>query len=123
MPGSVLYDYGDAIRVGASTSNEDEPDLTKIKLDISLFLAFTKGFLSEMSEILTNTEKELPVDSVWIITMEIVIRFLTDYLNNDQYFRIDYPKHNLTRVFAQMKLVEEIELNHNQMIAFIKSVK
>ena len=123
MPGSVLYDFGDAIRIGASASNEDESDLSKIKLDLPLFEAFTEGFLSEMSEILTDTEKKLLVDSVWVITMEITIRFLTDYLNNDQYFRIDYPKHNLTRVYAQMKLVEEIELCRDKMIAFIDSVK
>ncbi|MCK5732126.1 MAG: aminoglycoside phosphotransferase family protein, partial [Tenericutes bacterium] len=115
MPGSALYDFGDAVRIGASTAKEDEKDVSKIHLNIELFEAFTKGFFKEALAILTPLEIDLLVDSVWLITMEITMRFLTDYLENDQYFKIDYAEHNIVRVHAQMKLVEEIEKHYDEM--------
>lgn len=113
MPGSVLYDFGDAIRVGASTAVEDEPDLSKVKLDINLFTFFSRGFLEETHMILNNSEIDHLVEGARIITLECGIRFLTDYFNGNTYFNIDYPKHNLVRARTQFKLVGEIE-NHYQ---------
>jgi N-acetylhexosamine 1-kinase len=122
MPGSILYDFGDAVRIGASEAKEDEIDLTKVKLNLDLFKAFAEGFLFETASILTAKEEELLVDSVWLITMEITIRFLTDYLNNDQYFRIDYPEHNLVRVKAQMQLAKDIEANKIKMKQIVNNI-
>ena len=121
MPGSVLYDFGDAIRVGANNAKEDESDLSKVRLNMSLFESFVDGFLEETHNILNQKEIDLLVDSVWLITMEISIRFLTDYLDNDQYFRTDYPEHNLVRTKAQLKLVNEIERYYEQMKNYIKN--
>lgn len=122
MPGSALYDFGDAVRIGASTAKEDEKDVSKIHLNIELFEAFAQGFLDQTLDILTPLEVDLLVDSVWLITMEITMRFLTDYLENDQYFKTDYAEHNIIRARAQMKLVEEIEKHYEEMKMIIKKL-
>ena len=111
MPGSLLFDYGDAIRTGATKALEDERDLRKVKIDKELFLYFSLGFLSEVKDILTSEEKKLLVTSAKVITLECGIRFLTDYLENDIYFKVDYETHNLIRARNQFKLVREIEKN------------
>lgn len=122
MPGSALYDFGDAIRIGASTAEEDETDLTKVKLDLTLFEAFSRGYLEKMHDKLYEEEIEHLVDSTKIITLECGMRFLTDYLDNDQYFKIKYPEHNLIRARTQFKLVEEIENNYENMIQIIDNI-
>ncbi len=122
MPGSVLYDFGDAVRIGASTAKEDESDLSKINFDLKLFEAFTEGFIREAGRFLTEKEIDLLVDSVWIITMEIAMRFLGDYLNGDQYFRTDYEDHNLIRARSQMKLVEELEQYKDDMEDIVRHI-
>jgi N-acetylhexosamine 1-kinase len=122
MPGSILYDFGDAVRIGASRAKEDEEDISKIKFDLELFKAFAEGFLYETKDILWDNEIVYLVDSVWLITMEISIRFLADYLNNDEYFRIDYPEHNLVRVRAQIQLVKEIEKHYQEMKEIINRI-
>ena len=109
MPGSALYDYGDAIRSGASTAAEDETDLDKVALDMNLFELFTRGFLSKVSGILTPLEKKLLPVSIKIITCELAMRFLTDYIDGDLYFRVRSPEHNLIRARNQMKLLSDIE--------------
>ena len=115
MPGSALYDYGDTIRSGASTAAEDEPDLSKVGMDIGLFEQFTRGFLSEVRDILTPRELELMPLSVEVLTCELAMRFLTDYIDGDLYFRVRSPDHNLIRARNQMKLLEDMENKYTRM--------
>lgn len=122
MPGSVLYDFGDAIRVGASTAVEDEPDLSKIHVNMELFELFTRGFLETVHHILTPEEIKHLVTSAKIITLECGMRFLTDYLDGDQYFTTHYENHNLIRARAQFKFVEEIEKNTQKMEEIVQKV-
>lgn len=109
MPGSLLYDYGDSLRFGANSASEDEKDLSKVYLDLNLFEQFTKGFIEEMGDSLTKTEREYMPFSAKLMTFECGIRFLADYLNGDTYFKIHYPAQNLDRARTQFKLVEDME--------------
>lgn len=109
MPGSVLNDFGDAIRFGASSAAEDETDLDKVYLRTELFDAFTGGFIEGLGGALSETElRALPMGA-WMLTFETGIRFLGDYLNGDTYFRTHYPTHNLDRARNQFKLVADME--------------
>ena len=111
MPGSALYDIGDAIRSGAATSFEDETDLSKVTIDMKLLEAFLNGYLNVMADELTEEEiKNIP-NAIKIITLELAMRFLTDYINGDVYFKVDIsrPKLNLERAQNQIKLAKEIE--------------
>ena len=108
MPGSALYDFGDALRMGGSTAAEDETDLDKVWFNEAAYEAFARGFLSEMKASLTQREIELLPLSVKLLTYECGIRFLTDYLNGDTYFKIHRPNHNLDRARNQFKLVADI---------------
>ncbi len=108
MPGSMLYDFGDALRIGGSSAAEDETDLDKVWFDERAFEAFAKGYLSEMREALTEDELALLPLSVKLMTYECGIRFLTDYLNGDTYFKIHREHHNLDRARNQFKLVADI---------------
>jgi Ser/Thr protein kinase RdoA (MazF antagonist) len=108
MPGSALYDFGDALRMGGSTAAEDETDLEKVWFDTKAYEAFAKGFLSEMKDSLTSAELEFLPLSVKLLTYECGIRFLTDHLNGDTYFKIHRPNHNLDRARNQFKLVADI---------------
>lgn len=109
MPGLSVYDFGDAIRFGASTAAEDEPDLSKVTLSLSYYKAFAEGFLETAGEALTTLEKQALPMGAKIITLECGIRFLTDHLQGDTYFKIHRPNHNLERARTQFKLVAEIE--------------
>lgn len=109
MPGSVVYDFGDSIRFGANHAKEDEPDLSKVNFDIKLFEAYTKGFLSQTANILTEIEVDHLAFGAILITYECGMRFLTDYLDGDNYFKIHYPKQNLNRTRTQMKLVQDMQ--------------
>lgn len=122
MPGSVLYDFGDAIRIGASTAVEDEKDLNKVNLDIELFENFAKGFLEKTYHFLTSKEIENLVEGARIITLECGMRFLTDYLEGDVYFKTHYETHNLDRARTQFKLVEDIEKNNDKLKNIIKNI-
>lgn len=115
MPGSMLYDFGDALRMGASTAAEDEPDTSKIHFDKECFKRFAEGYLSEMKDVLTPMEIELLPFSAKLLTYECGIRFLTDYLNGDTYFKIHRENHNLDRARSQFKLVAEIETMENEL--------
>ena len=115
MPGSVLYDFGDAIRYGASTADEDETDLSRVWMDLDLFAAFTDGFVSETVHGLTRAELEnLPLGAL-VMTFENGMRFLTDYLDGDVYFHIARPAHNLDRARNQFKLVLDMEAKRDDM--------
>ncbi len=119
MPGSLLYDFGDALRFGASSGAEDEQDLDKIWFDLEMFEAFTKGFLEEVGGSLTETERKLLAFSAKIMTYECGIRFLTDYLEGDTYFKIHRENHNLDRCRTQFKLVADMEKKMDEMNSII----
>lgn len=120
MPGSVLYDFGDAIRFGASSAAEDETDLSRVYMRTDMFDAFAKGFVSGLEGSLSREEiMELPMGAI-VITLETGIRFLTDYLNGDTYFRIHYPGQNLDRARNQFKLVQDMEEKLPQMKKLIE---
>ena len=123
MPGSMLYDFGDALRMGGSTGAEDETDLSKVWFDETAFEAFAKGYLSELKDDLTETELELLPFSVKLMTYECGIRFLTDYLNGDTYFKIHREHHNLERARNQFKLVADIAGKEERLSAMIKEIK
>ena len=89
MPGALAYDFGEGLRTGITTAKEDEQDVSKIHADINRFEAFTKGFLSEVKDIITEEELEMLPLGVWMMTYENAIRFLADYLNGDIYFSVD----------------------------------
>ncbi len=122
MPGSALYDYGDAIRYGANRAAEDEPELSRIGLDMELFKAFTDGFVSETAGTLTEEELQFLPLGVEVLTCELAMRFLTDYLNGDEYFKIKYPDHNLVRARAQMQLLRDIEEKYDDMCRYIQTL-
>lgn len=113
MKGSICYDYGDALRIGASTAAEDESDLSKINFNKEFFLQYTKGFLYEVKNVITINEVKLLYYGYLLMTLEVGIRFLTDYINGDVYFKILYNDHNLVRARNQLKLVRIIEENKN----------
>lgn len=123
MPGSMLYDFGDTLRMGASTGAEDETDLSKVWFDEKIFEEFAKGFLSETKNSLTEREIELLPFSAKLMTYECGIRFLTDYLNGDTYFKIHRPNHNLDRARNQFKLVKNIEEKETILIDIIANLK
>jgi Ser/Thr protein kinase RdoA (MazF antagonist) len=106
-PGTVLYDYGDALRTIANTADEDEEDLKKVKFSFDNFSGFTKGYLSQTASFLTKSEKENLHLAPVLMTYIIGLRFLTDFLNGDVYFKTSKPKHNLLRSRVQMKLIEK----------------
>ena len=122
MPGSSLYDYGDAIRFGASTAAEDEKDLSKITVNMELFKLFTKGFVEEIANALTKEEIHYLPLGAKVMTCELALRFLTDYINGDEYFKINSPDHNLIRARAQMKLLTEIEAKYDEMVEYVDSL-
>lgn len=119
MPGSLLYDVGDALRVGGSTAAEDETDLEKVHFNEKAFEAFVKGYLSEVRDVLTERELELLPFGVRLMTYECGIRFLTDYLNGDTYFKIHREHHNLDRARNQFKLVADLAAKEEVMKSFV----
>lgn len=121
MPGSALYDFGDAIRSCGSTVAEDESDLSKLALDLPRFKSFTKGFLEELGSYLRPKEIELFPYGAIIMTLECGMRFLTDYLEGDVYFRVHKDGHNLIRAKNQFAFVREMEKNLSKMEAVVQS--
>ena len=119
MPGSLLYDFGDALRFGASSCAEDETDESKIWFDLNKFEHFAKGFLGEVGDCLTKKEIELLPLSALLMTYECGTRFLADYLNGDVYFKIHKEKHNLDRARNQFKLVADIESKFDEMMKIV----
>lgn len=109
MPGTVLFDTGDLIRTAANTACEDEPDLSKVRFDTSLFAALIDGYLSTASSFLTPAEKSLIAESGRVLTQIMAVRFLTDYLNGDRYYKISRPTHNLDRARSQIALIRSMD--------------
>ncbi len=108
MPGSILYDFGDAIRSGCNKAAEDEKDLSKVIFSTELFQAFTEGYLSRVVQSITKIELEHLVDSAILMTFECGMRFLTDHIDGDHYFKIHYEGHNLVRCRTQFHLVKQM---------------
>ena len=115
MPGCALYDFGDMVRTTTSPTLEDEQDLSKVKMHMPIFEELAEGYLSAAGDFLTKAERSLMAFAGKLITFEIGIRFLTDYLSGDTYFRIHRPSHNLDRCRTQFKLVESIEQQEEAM--------
>lgn len=121
MPGLMAYDFGDAVRFGASTAEEDEADLAKVHFSIDYYEAFTRGFLEVLAQLLGDDEKRSLAWGARLMTLEVGIRFLTDYLEGDVYFKIDQgrPAHNLERARTQLKLVSEMEASWGTMVEIV----
>ena len=122
MPGYVHYDFGDAIRTVTNTAAEDEKDLTKIRMDINLFRAYARGYLSETGSTLNPVEKEYLAFAPKLITYTIGVRFLTDFIDGDNYFKIHHEFHNLQRTRAQLKLVMSMEEQYGDMQKIISEL-
>lgn len=123
MPGLALYDFGDMVRTTTSPAKEDECDLTRVKMQFPMFEALVRGYLTSAGDFLTPSEKKLLAFSGKLITFEIGIRFLTDFLEGDTYFKVHRKGHNLDRCRTQFKLVESIEQQEEQMEALIEFVE
>jgi len=119
MPGLSMNDFGDSIRFGANHSKEDEKDLSKVNFDIELYEVFTRGFIQGAQGGLTPAELEYLPWGARLMTLECGIRFLTDYLDGDHYFRIHYADQNLDRCRTQFKLVKDMEEKFEAMAAVV----
>ncbi len=122
MPGSALYDFGDAIRSCGSTVAEDEDNLDLLEFDIERFQSYTKGFLEVLSQTLTPKELYHLADSAILMTFECGMRFLTDHLQGDKYFKVHKVNHNLIRARNQFRFVEVMEANRDKMITIVNSL-
>lgn len=120
MKGSGLYDYGDGVRSAASNALEDETNLDNVYINMDMFKAYTDGYLSEMAPYLNEEEILNMANSIKIITLELAIRFLDDYLSGDTYFKTNYDDHNLDRCKNQLKLVNDIDEKSEEMNSYIK---
>ena len=123
MPGLAMNDFGDAIRFGASTALEDEPDLSKVSCSMELYEAFTKGFVEGCGGRLTEKEIDLMPMGAKVMTFECGMRFLTDYLQGDVYFKTHREGHNLDRCRTQFKLVEDMEQKWDTMCKIVQKYK
>lgn len=119
MPGLSLYDFGDAIRFGSNPAAEDEKDLSLVRCELPFFKAYTEGYLSACGKSLWQKELDLLPFAAKIMTYECGMRFLTDYLLGDTYFRIHRPEHNLDRCRTQLKLVADMEEKHAEMTRIV----
>ncbi len=117
MPGLIAYDFGDAIRFGANTSDEDEPDTSKTSLDLDKYEAFTKGFVGKIRNSATENElKTLSLGAI-VMTVELAVRFLDDYLDGDKYFKLNYPEHIICRTRCQIALAADMIAKKDKMDA------
>lgn len=121
MPGFVFSDFGDFMRTAANTGLEDDPNLDNIHVDLEIFEAYTRGYLKEAT-FLTPLEKEMLPYGCRLLSYMQTVRFFTDWLNGDTYYKIQYPEHNLVRTRAQLRLVEEQEKSREAMETIIKKL-
>ena len=122
MPGSALYDFGDSIRFGCNTASEDEKDLSKVNFSKEYFKAYAEGYLSILKDVLNKEEINNLVFASKMMTLECGIRFLDDYLDGDNYFKIHRENHNLDRCRTQLKLVEEIERYFDELNEIVNEI-
>ncbi|MEI6061349.1 MAG: aminoglycoside phosphotransferase family protein [Bacteroidota bacterium] len=120
MPGSILFDFGDAIRTGANTANEDEKDLSEVGINLPIYEAYTRGFIKSTRHTLTEVEIDNLAFSARFMTFIIGLRFLTDFVDGDPYFRTSYPQHNLDRARVQFRLIEDMESKAEEMEAIVR---
>ena len=116
MPGLSAYDFGDAIRTGASTAAEDEPDLSRVHFRPDMYRAWCEGYLPEAGAVMEEAELRSLAEGAWTMTYENGVRFLTDYLDGDHYYHTAYPDHNLVRARNQFALLKDFERHENEMI-------
>jgi hypothetical protein len=122
MPSYIFSDVGDFMRTAANTGAEDDRDLSRVNLNMDIFKAFTKAYLESAKGFLTDVEiRHIPYAAALFPYMQSV-RFLTDYINGDTYYKIQYPEHNLVRTKAQFKLFQSVEANMPQMQAFVEGL-
>lgn len=119
-PGSVYYDYGDALRTSANFALEDEQDFSKAGFNMQAFISFTEGYLSQIQPFIAPAELKYLHLAPKFMTFIMGIRFLTDYLNGDRYYKTGYPDHNLTRCMVQLKLIESMESHETEMSSIIE---
>ena len=122
MPGFVLSDFGDFIRTGANTGSEDDEDPDRVRVDMDIFKAYAKGYLASARSFLSPLEVSLLPYGARLLTYMQTVRFLTDYLNGDTYYKIHKPNHNLVRTKAQFKLLLSLEAAREEMEEFIRSL-
>ena len=122
MPGLSAHDFGDSIRFGAATAAEDEQDLSKMSMDLHMFEVYTRGFLEAATK-LTDKEVEMLPMGALIMTLEVGLRFLKDYIDGDLYFKTAYPEHNLVRARTQLKLVADMETKMEEMNRIVAKVR
>ncbi len=115
MTGTFLYDFGDGLRSLFTGDNEDSLDTSKLKVDMGIYKAYLRGYYSMMKETMNKKEVELLPYSILVITEELALRFLTDFINGDEYFRVEYPTHNLIRARTQIALAKDIIKNIDKM--------
>lgn len=123
MPGSALYDFGDALRSSTNTAAEDETDLNKVSCNLEVFQAYAKGYLSSAKDFLTADEIANLAFSAKLMTFECGIRFLMDHLDGDVYFKIKREGHNLDRARNQFKLVADMEAKSERMVAMVQEAQ
>jgi Ser/Thr protein kinase RdoA (MazF antagonist) len=121
MPGLSLYDFGDAVRSGANSASEDECDLSQVTIDLDIFDRFVAGYVDAAREFLTPLEIDYLPFSAKLMTFECGMRFLTDHLNGDVYFRIYRQNHNLDRCRTQFKMVQDIEARFEAMVRIVEN--
>ncbi|MGA2847521.1 MAG: aminoglycoside phosphotransferase family protein [Terracidiphilus sp.] len=122
MPGLIHYDFGDMVRTAACPASEDERDLSEVHLQFPMFEALVRGYLSSASDFLTDSEIQHLAFCGKLITFEMGIRFLTDFLDGDRYYKVHRDRHNLDRCRTQFKLVESIEQQEEAMDKFVQSL-
>lgn len=123
MPGLAVNDFGDSIRFGASTAAEDEVDLEKVRCDLGLFELYTRGFIRGCGGSLTDMEIRMLPEGARTMTLENALRFLTDYLQGDIYYKIHHPRHNLDRARTQIRLAEDMEKNWQALSEIVQKTR
>lgn len=120
MPGYVLSDFGDFIRTGANTGAEDDKNLDNVSVDLDIFEAYAKGYLKNAASFLSDVEIEHLAFGAKLLTYMQMVRFFTDYIDGDTYYKIAYPEHNLVRTKAQFKLLQSLEENFGEMQRIVR---
>lgn len=119
MPGSLLFDFGDMVRSMTTATDEDEPDLSRVGVHLPFFEAVTAGFISEVGAILTPRERTLLVHAGALVTFEQAVRFLTDHLEGDRYYRVTDPDQNLRRARTQLRHLDTLIAAHDEFEAIV----
>lgn len=114
MPGTILFDVGDMIRTSCNTAEEDEKDLGKVDFDLDMYRGLIDGYYSKANSFMTEKEKQGVLESGRMMIQIMAVRFITDYIEGDRYYRVDYPEHNLSRARNQIKLIKSLDEKWNE---------